>query len=147
MLDVRGLRRIAAAQLTIDESTAVAVAQPELRARRLGFWATGLSVFVFWNLSTLAGALIGDALGDPQRYGLDAAADTAGPPSPPLASRTPDDAMDDGAARQHRSRPARVRPGGLTPDRPCWPDDLGRHANSAGYSPTCPSMSSRTMSR
>ncbi|HET7475313.1 MAG TPA: AzlC family ABC transporter permease [Dermatophilaceae bacterium] len=77
ILHVRGLRRAAAAQLTIDESTAVAVAQPEPPASRLGFWATGASVFVLWNLSTLGGAVVGDALGDPKRYGLDAAAAAA----------------------------------------------------------------------
>ena len=69
-----GAARAAAAHLTIDESTAVAVAQPERAAARLGFWVTGLAVFVLWNLMTLVGALIGDLLGDPQRYGLDAAA-------------------------------------------------------------------------
>ena len=74
LLEVTGLRRVAAAPLTIDESTAVAVAQPEPRAGRLGFWLTGLSVFTLWNLTTLVGALVGDALGDPRRYGLDAAA-------------------------------------------------------------------------
>jgi predicted branched-subunit amino acid permease len=77
LLNVRGSRRAAAAQLTIDESTAVAVAQPERAAARLGFWATGLAVFALWNLMTLVGALIGDLLGDPQRYGLDAAAAAA----------------------------------------------------------------------
>lgn len=77
LLDVRGLRRIAAAHLTIDESTAVAVGQEERAASRLGFWATGLAVFVLWNAMTFAGALIGDALGDPKQYGLDAAAAAA----------------------------------------------------------------------
>jgi predicted branched-subunit amino acid permease len=77
MLDVRGLRRAAAAHLTIDESTAVGVAQPEERAGRLGFWATGIAVFVLWNLMTLLGALVGDAIGDPKTYGLDAAAAAA----------------------------------------------------------------------
>lgn len=73
-LKVRGVRRIAAAQLTIDESTAVGVAQPEEPAKRLGFWHTGIAVFVFWNLATLAGAVLGNALGDPRRWGLDGAA-------------------------------------------------------------------------
>ena len=77
MLAVRGLRRLAAAQLTIDESTAVGVAQPEQRAGRMGFWATGIGVFVLWNTTTLAGSLVGDAMGDPRRYGLDAAAAAA----------------------------------------------------------------------
>ena len=76
-LGVSGVRRIVAAQLTIDESTAVGIAQPELRAQRLGFWQTGLAVFVLWNLSTLAGALLGNAFGDPKTLGLDAAAAAA----------------------------------------------------------------------
>jgi predicted branched-subunit amino acid permease len=77
ILDVRGLRRLLAAHLTIDESTAVSVGQDDRRAGRLGFWVTGIAVFVFWNVMTLAGALVGNALGDPQRYGLDAAAAAA----------------------------------------------------------------------
>jgi len=77
LLGVRGLRRVAAAQLTIDESTAVAIAQPERSAQRLGFWCTGLAVFVLWNLLTIVGAVVGNALGDPKRFGLDAAAPAA----------------------------------------------------------------------
>jgi predicted branched-subunit amino acid permease len=79
VLRVRGVRKVVAAQLTIDESTAVGTAQlaahpdrPELV--RLGFWLTGVTVFVGWNAMTLVGAVVGDALGDPRRYGLDAAA-------------------------------------------------------------------------
>jgi predicted branched-subunit amino acid permease len=34
-------------------------------------------VFVGWNVMTFAGALLGNALGDPRRYGLDAAAGAA----------------------------------------------------------------------
>lgn len=74
LLGVRGPRRLAAAHLTIDESTAVAVAQDDERSSRLGFWLTGLTVFALWNLSTLAGALVGGHVGDPRTYGLDAAA-------------------------------------------------------------------------
>jgi predicted branched-subunit amino acid permease len=82
LLRARGWRRPLAAQLTIDESTAVGTAQAVLRPERpdlarLGFWATGLAVFGLWNLSTLVGAVVGDALGDPRRYGLDAAAAAA----------------------------------------------------------------------
>ena len=71
------LRRVAAAWITIDESTAVATAQTEPRAQRLGFWVTGLAVFVGWNAMTAVGALIGDQLGDVRQYGLDAAAAAA----------------------------------------------------------------------
>ena len=77
LLGVRGLRRVPAAQLTIDESTAVAIAQPEPAAQRLGFWGTGLAVYVLWNLTTILGAVVGNALGDPKRFGLDAAAPAA----------------------------------------------------------------------
>ncbi len=77
LLGVSGLRRVAAAQLTIDESTAVGVAQPEQSAQRLGFWGTGLAVFVLWNLLTILGAVAGNAIGDPKVFGLDAAAPAA----------------------------------------------------------------------
>lgn len=70
-------RRLAAAQLTIDESTAVATAQKTLRAQRVGFWATGVFIFVGWNLTTFLGALLGDLIGDVRQYGLDAAAAAA----------------------------------------------------------------------
>ncbi len=77
LLRVRGLRRLAAAQLTIDESTAISVSQPERSGQRFGFWAAGLSVFVLWNLLTIVGALAGNAMGDPKVFGLDAAAPAA----------------------------------------------------------------------
>jgi len=70
-------RRTAAAQVTIDESTAVAISQSTPALSRLGFWITGLGVFMGWNLTTLAGALLGDVLGDPKSWGLDAAAAAA----------------------------------------------------------------------
>jgi 4-azaleucine resistance transporter AzlC len=65
-------QRAVAAQLVIDETTAMARAQPDEEAARGAFWLTGLSVFVCWNLGTLAGALAGSGLGDPATYGLDA---------------------------------------------------------------------------
>ncbi|WP_196833684.1 AzlC family ABC transporter permease [Mycetocola sp. CAN_C7] len=71
------LRDAAAAWITIDESTAVALAQDDPAAARRGFWVTGTVVYVGWNLTTLAGALIGDLLGDTRAYGLDAAAAAA----------------------------------------------------------------------
>ncbi|WP_456844852.1 AzlC family ABC transporter permease [Cellulomonas sp. P5_C6] len=77
LIDVRGWRRPLAAHLTIDESTAVATVHKAPHAAKLGFWWTGVGVFVLWNLFTLAGALVGDRLGDPRKYGLDAAAAAA----------------------------------------------------------------------
>lgn len=70
-------RRTAAAQVTIDESTAVAISQATPALSRLGFWVTGLGVFIGWNITTLLGALLGDVLGDPKSWGLDAAAAAA----------------------------------------------------------------------
>jgi len=70
-------RRAAAAHFTIDESTAVSLAQRTPHARVIGFWVTGLGIYIGWNLSTLAGALLGDVLGDVKAYGLDAAAAAA----------------------------------------------------------------------
>lgn len=77
MLGAPRLLRPLAAHLTIDESTAVGTAQPTPSTRRLGFWATGAAVFVLWNATTLLGAVVGDALGDPRQWGLDAAAAAA----------------------------------------------------------------------
>jgi predicted branched-subunit amino acid permease len=70
-------RRLLAAPFTIDESTAVATAQPTRESQQTGFWWTGLMIYVGWNLTTLIGALIGNALGDVRQYGLDAAAAAA----------------------------------------------------------------------
>jgi predicted branched-subunit amino acid permease len=66
-----------AAHLVIDESAAMALRGEDEEAARLGFWATGASVFACWNLATLVGALAGAALGDPRTLGLDAAAPAA----------------------------------------------------------------------
>jgi predicted branched-subunit amino acid permease len=72
LLQVRGLRRLLAALGTIDESTAMAVAQPDPASGRRAFWWTFAGVWVFWNLSTLLGAVGAHGLGDPARFGLDA---------------------------------------------------------------------------
>ena len=72
LLQVRGARRLLAALGTIDESTAMAIGQREPRLSRVAFWWTFGGVFVFWNLSTLLGAAGTSALGDPNKFGLDA---------------------------------------------------------------------------
>ncbi len=79
ILKPRGIKKIVAAQLTIDESTGVAIGQESrgLDASKYGFWATGIGVYVFWNLFTLLGALGAQALGNPSAWGLDAAVPAA----------------------------------------------------------------------
>ena len=70
-------RRAISAWGTIDESVAVAIAQPTRPLARLGFSATAVTVFIGWNITTFVGAVIGDAIGDPRAWGLDAAAAAA----------------------------------------------------------------------
>ena len=79
LLGQRSWRRLVAAHVTIDESTGVALAQGPrgTGAMREGFWWTGLSVYVLWNLFTLVGALGAQSLGSPATWGLDAAVPAA----------------------------------------------------------------------
>lgn len=62
------------AHVTIDESVATSLAQSSPAEKSRGFWTAGLGVFILWNLFTLAGALLGESLGDPAAWGLDGAA-------------------------------------------------------------------------
>ena len=73
LLGWSGWRRAAAAHWVIDESTAMSVTRDHRAAVRVGFLTTGAAVFVLWNLATFAGAIAGNAIGDPRTYGLDAA--------------------------------------------------------------------------
>jgi predicted branched-subunit amino acid permease len=73
LLEVAGLRRIAASQLILDETTAMAIARDTPEAGRFAFWTTGLVLFTLWNLGTLVGALATQVLPDPKALGLDAA--------------------------------------------------------------------------
>ncbi|MBN9244691.1 MAG: AzlC family ABC transporter permease [Mesorhizobium sp.] len=74
LLAPRGVWRWLAAHWTIDESTATASSQSDASEQRRGFWVAGGGVFLLWNVFTLVGALLGDTLGDPRRFGLDGAA-------------------------------------------------------------------------
>ena len=77
ILKVGGLKRVLAAQITIDESTAVATIQENDEDRKHGFYVTGIGVYIFWNLFTYLGALGASAIGDPSVWGLDAAVPAA----------------------------------------------------------------------
>lgn len=69
----RWLRPLAA-HWVIDETTAMATGTGtgEVRRARLAFTVTGASVYLCWNLATVAGALLGRAVADPGVLGLDA---------------------------------------------------------------------------
>ena len=79
ILQLKGVKKVVGAQVTIDESTGVALGQSELGidAMRQGFWLTGIGVYFFWNLFTVVGALGAQAMGDPSAWGLDAAVPAA----------------------------------------------------------------------
>jgi predicted branched-subunit amino acid permease len=77
ILKVKGFKRVLAAQITIDESTAVATLQDNDEDRKRGFYLTGIGVYLFWNLFTFLGALGASAIGNPSVWGLDAAVPAA----------------------------------------------------------------------
>jgi 4-azaleucine resistance transporter AzlC len=77
LLAWRGWRRVGAAHLLIDESTAMGVTRESTPAARVGFLTTGVSIFVLWNLMTMVGAVAGEQIGDPRTFGLDAAVGAA----------------------------------------------------------------------
>lgn len=79
ILQVKGWKKVVAAQVTIDESTGVAIGQEDLGidAMRQGFWLTGFFVYILWNFFTLLGSLGAQAMGNPSAWGLDAAVPAA----------------------------------------------------------------------
>jgi len=78
VLKLKGFKKVIASQLTIDESTAMSVANSDdEEMSRWAFWATGISVFVFWNIATAIGAFGASFVADPKSLGLDAAVGAA----------------------------------------------------------------------
>jgi predicted branched-subunit amino acid permease len=65
-------RRLVDSYLVVDESVALALTGPPHGATRR-FRITGLTVVIAWIAATAVGAYGGQLLGDPERYGLDAA--------------------------------------------------------------------------
>lgn len=65
-------RRLMAVHFASDETIAL-TAGADPSAKSATYWLSGVSFFVVWVSSTLAGALAGDAIGDPEALGLDAA--------------------------------------------------------------------------
>ena len=65
--------RLLGAHFVLDETTAMATAQPDERAAAGAFWFTGLLLWTLWNVGTVVGALLGAAIGNPGTWGLDTA--------------------------------------------------------------------------
>ena len=65
--------RMVGTHLTIDETAAMASVQHDDVRAADAFWWTGLWLWSLWNAGSIAGALIGAVIGDPETWGLDAA--------------------------------------------------------------------------
>ena len=72
LLKPQGLRRFVTAHWVIDETTALSLAAPDRGLARLAFLAGGASIYLLWNLTTVAGALGAAALSGPALAALDA---------------------------------------------------------------------------
>jgi predicted branched-subunit amino acid permease len=77
ILKLNGVKRLVGSQLTIDESTGIALAQESDKDCVTGFWYTGIGVYFWWNLFTLVGAVGAQSIGDPSKWGLDSAVPAA----------------------------------------------------------------------
>src|SRR3954471_18131558 len=72
LLAPRGfLRRAGTAHWVIDETTAMAVSAPDRELGRLAFWATGATIYLGWNVTTVIGSLGAAGLGETAQAALD----------------------------------------------------------------------------
>jgi 4-azaleucine resistance transporter AzlC len=66
------LGRLLAAFFLTDEAFAMATGHFRRGGRSLAYYFVfAISLYVLWNIATLAGVVLGDAIGDPRRYGID----------------------------------------------------------------------------
>jgi 4-azaleucine resistance transporter AzlC len=64
--------RLLAAFFLTDEAFAMATGHFRRGGRSLAYYfAFAMSLYVLWNVATVVGILLGDAIGDPRRYGID----------------------------------------------------------------------------
>ena len=68
----RWLARLLGTHVITDESVAFALRQDSPQRRRSAFWACGMALFAFWNVSVLLGVALGSAMRDTNAFGLDA---------------------------------------------------------------------------
>jgi predicted branched-subunit amino acid permease len=66
-------RQLLGAHLMTDETVAFTLAQDDPARRRPAYWASGVALFVAWNLTVVAGGLAGSVIRDTDALGLDAA--------------------------------------------------------------------------
>jgi 4-azaleucine resistance transporter AzlC len=64
--------RLVAAFLLTDESFAMATGHFRRGGRSVAYYFSfAIALFVLWNVATIAGILVGGAIGDPRRFGVD----------------------------------------------------------------------------
>ena len=65
-------RRLFAAFFLTDESFAMATGHFRRGGRSLAYYFTfAIALFVLWNMATVIGLVVGGAIGDPRRFGVD----------------------------------------------------------------------------
>ena len=86
--------RLIAGFILTDESFAMATGYFRRGGRSLAYYFTfAISLYVLWNVATLAGIAIGSAIGDPRRLGVDFAITATFTGIVVLAIRRPSDAV------------------------------------------------------
>jgi len=65
--------RVVAAQFVIDETAAMSAAQSDNQNAADAFWFTGVWLWCLWVTGSIAGAVLGSFIGDPDAWGLDTA--------------------------------------------------------------------------
>jgi 4-azaleucine resistance transporter AzlC len=66
------LGRLFAAFFLTDEAFAMATGHFRRGGRSLAYYFTfAITLYLLWNVATLVGIVLGDAIGDPRRYGVD----------------------------------------------------------------------------
>ena len=65
--------RLLGAHIMVDETVAFSRARGGGRRSRTAYWLCGGLLFVFWNVGAVIGMLAGEAVPDPDAFGVDAA--------------------------------------------------------------------------
>lgn len=65
--------KLLGSHLLTDETVAFALAQRDPVRGRIAYWVCGVGLFVAWNAGVIGGVLVGQSIGDPAAFGLDAA--------------------------------------------------------------------------
>lgn len=68
----RRVERAVAAAVTVDPSVALAIARPDPARVRAVYWRVSAWLVAGWGLGTVVGVVLGNVIGDPRTWGLDA---------------------------------------------------------------------------